>query len=1052
MRLSSARVLSIPPGCPFLPTLVDGLIEGRVVEGLSGLDAFSEATLYLPTRRAARALAALLAERAGGRAMLLPRIVALGEAEDAAFEEAGDAAFEGAEALAPPIPALERRLILTRLVQRWSAEVDRDLLRFGPGIPFMVPASPADAVNLAGDLEALMDAFTTEEIPWDAIASAVEADYSKYFRITLDFVRIAAENWPKILKEREASDPARRRGLLLGLEARRLARERPAAPVIAAGSTGSIPATAALLAAIARLPNGAVVLPGLDTDLDEASWESIGPADSDEADPVHGHPQAILRRLLSHHLRVPRAEVQILGQPSDAAAARTRLLSEALRPADTTERWADFSSDERLALARRGTDGLAVVEAIDERDEALAAALALRETLETPGLTAALVTPDRGLATRVAAELARWGVLVEDSAGTPLSDTPAGRLARLAAEAAALDFHPASMLALLAHPGLRLGWPRDRVERAAAALEIGSFRGPAPAPGLEGLREAFAVCRAQPDTYSPLPRRRLSAEDWALAGELLERLEAAFAPFEALRTRARLDLIALAAAHREILARLSDPGEEEAAAADPGGGDPSWDALDALFDDLELSQAGPLEGRFSDYKDFFAVIARGRTLPPAHRHTHRRLKILGLLEARLLSVDRVVLGGLDEGVWPPRAETDAFLNRPMRARIGLTPPERRIGQTAHDFVQALGVPDVVITRAVKRGGSPTVPSRFLQRLKALAGPELWAGLVARGARWRAYARILETPEPVARLQRPAPRPDPALIPRSLSVTAVETLIRDPYAIYARHVLGLDALEPVAGAPNAAARGSVIHDLLARFVEHYPVDMPDPREALAFFLKEGGEAFAEVERLSPRLHAEWWPRFVALADAFIAWETARRSQLKAIHVETSGRLEITLRDGSAFALRARADRIEIGRDGAVTLLDFKTGAPPTSRMVYAGFSPQLTLQAAMLMRGAFRQVPRAAATPALVYVHTSGGREPLRPVDVKPPRKDAPALDDLVEDHLQRLTGLLSRYVAGEAGFVSRPFPQYANQYSDYDHLARVGEWSMNSFEGLEDGS
>jgi ATP-dependent helicase/nuclease subunit B len=362
------------------------------------------------------------------------------------------------------------------------------------------------------------------------------------------------------------------------------------------------------------------------------------------------------------------------------------------------------------------------------------------------------------------------------------------------------------------------------------------------------------------------------------------------------------------------------------------------------------------------------------------------------------------------------------------------------------------VPDVVITRAVKRGGSPTVPSRFLQRLKALAGPELWAGLVARGARWRAYARILETPDPLPRIGRPAPRPDPALVPRALSVTAVETLIRDPYATYAKHVLCLDALEPVARAPDAAGRGSVIHDLLARFVERYPESLPDPQEALAFFLKEGGEAFAEVERLSPRLHAEWWPRFVAVADAFIAWETQRRGGLTKIHVETAGRLDLTLHDGSRFALRARADRIEIGRDGSMTLLDFKTGTPPSSKVVYAGFSPQLTLQAAMLMEGAFRDVPRAAATPALLYVHTSGGREPLRSVAITPPRKDAPALDALVADHLRQLTGLLSRYVAGEAGFVSRPFPQYASQHSDYDHLARVSEWSMSSANSLEEGA
>jgi ATP-dependent helicase/nuclease subunit B len=245
---------------------------------------------------------------------------------------------------------------------------------------------------------------------------------------------------------------------------------------------------------------------------------------------------------------------------------------------------------------------------------------------------------------------------------------------------------------------------------------------------------------------------------------------------------------------------------------------------------------------------------------------------------------------------------------------------------------------------------------------------------------------------------------------------------------------------------------VIHDLLAGFVQRWPEALPDPQAALNFFTTEGGAAFAPIERLSPRLHAEWWPRLIALADAFIAWETGRRAGIRAIHVETMGQLDLTLHDGSRFALRARADRIEVARDGSMTLLDFKTGAPPSSRVVYAGFSPQLTLQAAMLMAGAFRDVPKATETPALLYVHTSGGREPLKPSEIRPPNKDAAPLDELVADHLRRLTGLLSRYVSGEAGFVSRPFPQYANQHSPYDHLARVGEWSMTGSEGLEEGA
>jgi ATP-dependent helicase/nuclease subunit B len=1040
------RVFTIPPGAPFLATLADALTRGRIIDGLDPA-ALAEATIYLPTRRAARAFAALLAEHGESRTQLLPRIVPLGEADDAEFELAGasgDAAFESAEVLAPPIAPLERRLILTGLIQRWAAEVDRTLLRLEPGTPFLVPSSPADAVGLAASLERLMDAFTSEDIPWDDLAQAVEADFSKYFEITLKFVRIAAENWPKILAERGASDPALRRSALIHAEARRLLKERPAGPVIAAGSTGSMPATAALLAAIARLPNGAVVLPSLDTELDEPSWQAIGGLETDDSDPVHGHPQAMLRRLLDKHLQMPRAAVRPLAAVPDGLAARSRMLSEALRPADTTDGWADIDPEARAELARQGCAGIKLVDAADERDEALAAAIALREALDTPGRTAALVTPDRALAKRVAAELARWTIAVEDSAGVPLSETQAGIAARLAADAAALDFHPTRVLALLAHPRICLGLPRAAVERAASTLEIGLLRGPIPAPGLAGLRLALARTRGTLDRHAPRPKKRLTADDWRLATVVVERLAAAFGKFTAEAFgEDTTDLVVIADAHRRTLTALLDRADE----GEPGEDDGSVEHLAALFDDLALTEARRVRGRFVDYPSFFTALAKERITNPPARVTHRRIKILGLLEARLLSVDRVVLGGLDEGVWPPRAETDAFLNRPMRARVGLAPPERRIGQTAHDFVQALGTEDVVITRAQKRGGSPMVPSRFLQRIKAFAGDDVWQAMLDAGERYLHLARILETPEPARPLPRPAPKPDPALFPRTLSVTEIERLVRDPYSIFARHVLKLDALEPIAVVPSAAARGTIIHRILGDFAKDHPGALPP--HALEDLIQRGENAFAEIQDSFPELYAEWWPRFERLAAAFVVWEEARRAGIAAVHAERSGELPMALPDGSIFTLRARADRIEARRDGGFAIVDFKTGTLPGVGEVYAGFSPQLTLEAAMLMEGAFKDLPASPATPDLVYVHTSGGRKPLTPREVKPPPGDARSVAQIVAEQRLRLAELVGRYVSGEAAYLSRPYPKYAKGYFEYDHLARVKEWSLAS---AEDGA
>lgn len=1034
-----ARVFSIPAGVDFLPGLADALLGGELIAGFPARsDDLAEAVIYLPTRRAARALTMLLSERTGGTTMLLPTIVPLGEVDMLGLDIAGFRSGGSIARLPPAIGAVERRLILSQLVQQWSRSIDRNLIGLEPGIPFIVPSSPADAVALAGDLEALMDQFTTEDAPWSEIAEAVEADYSAYFKLTLEFVRIATESWPHILAERGASDPALRQKQLIEAETARLIETRPTRPIIAAGSTGSIPATARLLAAIAHLPNGAVILPGLDTSLDDTSWSLIGAAGDDETDAVHGHPQTSLHRLLAGFIRLARREVRNIGIATPALQARTRLMSEALRPAESTDLWASMPLQQRLDLAETGSGGISVIQAADEREEALACAVALRETLAAPGRTAALVTPDRGLARRVAAELLRWNIKVEDSAGTPLSQSLAGRLARLTAEVAAGDFEPRALLALLAHPLTTFGMERETIERAVSTLEIGVLRGPAPAPGIDGLRLALKARRAEEPYYQPGPWRRIDDAAWNEAGDLIERISNAFSGFGPTAVSGDINLAALARDHRRTVEALSP-----ADTISPGDG--SQEALYALFDELEQTGGGiGVTGRFVDYLAFFNAFAAERSIASPGHLTHRRLKILGLLEARLLSADRIVLGGLDESIWPPTVRTDAFLNRPMRAKLGLAPPERRIGQTAHDFAQLIANEDVVITRAAKRDGAPMVPSRFLQRMKAFCGDHAWQTMTERGERYRKLADVLERAEPVPPLRRPAPKPDPVFFPRSLSVTEVETLLRDPYAIFARHVLKLDALEPLAVAPGAADRGNVVHDILAAFAGAYPDALPAvPYEEL---IRLGQVGFANIRDAFPQVYAEWWPRFERLAREFVLWEQERRGRITRLFIEHSGRLAFPLKDGSTFTLRGRADRIELDRTGNATVIDFKTGRPPGVREIFAGFAPQMTLEAAMLMEGAFRDIPPPPEAPQLLYIHATGGRPAIEPRPVKQEKGELRTVPDIIAEHRRRLEVKLNEFVTGQAAYVSRPFPKFARRYSDYDHLARVKEWSLTSGE------
>ena len=1027
--MRAPRVFTIPAGTPFLPTLAEALLDGTLTGGWPEGTGLADATIYLPTRRAGRAFAAHLAQRTGSRALLLPRIVPLGDVDEDLFEPGGQAL--------PPIPAGERRLILARLVQKWAAS----LVRETGGTRLAPPDAAADAVALAAELATLMDSLATEGVDWDELESLVETGHSAYFAKTLSFVRIAYENWPAILAERGAADPARCRHEGLLAEAERLERKAPRAPIVAAGSTGSVPATARLLAAIARLPHGGLVLPGLDTELDEEAWASIGGRDGTEepeSGPLWGHPQCMMRRFLAGPLRIGRADVRMLGpvlEPIHPVAARRRMMSEVMRPAASTEAWSR-SPIERDIAATAGCEGLVLVEAADEREEALAIALALRETLEEPGRTAALVTPDRALARRVAVELRRWGVEIEDSAGSPLAETPAGRLARLAAEAAASDFEPLDMLALLAHPAVTLGLPRSQVERAAAALEIGVLRGPAPGPGLSGIAAALRLRREKGSRHDPLPRQNLAATDWDVAADLLDRLVAAFDGFADAAPEAERSLVALAAPHAQTVLALVAGAQEEVA-------DRSWGEVLGLLDELSLMPAhAAIRGRFGEYPAFFTTLARERVLAPDLHAGHRRVKILGLLEARLLEVDRVVLGALDESIWPPTAENDAFLNRPMRLKLGLSPPERRIGQTAHDFAQALGMPDAILTRARKRDGQPTVPSRFLERLRAFVGPSAWRAL---GERGRLYLRLgaeLDRAEPEPPAPRPAPRPGPERFPRSLSVTEVETLIRDPYAIFARRILRLSPLDPIGALPSPAERGTILHGILADFAGAHPGALDGRAEA--DLLQRGTDRFGGLAEAYPELYALWWPDFQRIAPHLLAWERERRAIFGRRFLERDGRLDILLAQGDVLTVRARADRIEADEAGGAAIVDFKSGRVPTNRVVAAGFSPQLTLEAAMLLAGGFRDVPAPAETPGLHYVKL-GGRARLLAQEVVPP-KDGGSLAALIESHVAGLARLARPFAVRGAGYLSPPYPQNALSHSPYDHLARVAEWSLREDE------
>ncbi len=962
------RVFSVDPADPFLATLAARVVDGTLWPGEARpADPFalSAVTIYLPTRRAARALADAFIDAAGG-ATVLPRIAALGEAED----ELPEGAVVG---------ALEARVVLARLIRAWAGVLERTAPE--PDARLLHPAAGPDAIRLAGDLLGLMDQVETQEADWSRLPGLVDrTELAAHWEITTDFLRIATETWPAWLAEAGKLSPAAARRAEAAAAAERL--RDAAGPVIVAGSTGSLPATRRLIRAVAESPWGAVVLPGLDRSADAASWEAVRTAPD-----APGHWQHGLHILLDA-LGLDPADVRRLAPPAtavapaqlslafdDPPAARTALLGAALRPAPETHRWLADRAAIDLAAAFRD---VAIVEAADEREEAAAIAIAMRESVER-GETVSLVTPHRPLARRVRHALARFGLEADDSGGEPLGTTPAGVLARLVATVAA-GGGAADWLALLKHPLATFGsaLSPDAVRRAEKA-----FRGPRIEPGAipAVLRGADATLAAVLEAMAPLASLRGSHTVGAFA-----------------------------AAHQAAVTAVS------AGAGTAQGAE----ALAATF--AELGARDELAVTAGDWPGTFDALVS--TVPVRTAATDAPVRILGPLENRLQPVDHAILGGLNEGTWPQSPDAGPWMSRGMMGAFGIELPERRIGLSAHDFVMAAHAPRVTLTRARRAGGEPTVASRWWQRLHAFAG-DAAAPARSAGRRLVALAAALDAREPVPPPPRPAPTPPLAARPASLNVTEVGRLVRDPYAVYARRVLRLKPLDPIEADPDASDRGSLVHLVLARFIGEGHHRRPD---AAARLVAIAEAALAETLPHAPDFRALWGARLRAIAPKIAAAEAARPTAEHLVEVAA----ETDVLPGRT--LRGRFDRIDIG-EGGVEIIDYKTGNPPTAKQVETFLEPQLPLEAALLRVGALDGVPADLPIAALVYVAIASGRTA---VDWRVVAGDSAS--ELSEQTLARLRALLARYDDPATGYLSRARMQFTSDEGDYDHLARTAEW------------
>lgn len=979
---------------PFLDDLAAGLHASL---STGGPEALADAVVLTPTRRGARALAEAFVAVSGGQALLLPQIRALGDLEEGEPPfEPGDLALD----LPPAVSPLRRRFELARLVVEHQHDLKRTL-------------DAAAALDLADALAGFLDALQIEERDDpDAVERLVEGELAKHWEISAKFLAIAQREWPRRLEDLGLVDVAARRTALLRALADRWRDDPPGSALIAAGSTGAAPAEADLLAVIASAPRGLVVLPGLDQELADDAWAQVGEA----------HPQGALKRLLER-ARVGRADVLpwISGRGTDDPArgrARRRVLNEALRPPEATADWLALIGRLGPGLIAEGLEGLTVLCARNEEDAAAQAALLLREALEEPGRTAALVTPDPALARRVSARLARWGIAADSSAGSPLSASPAGSLMSLVAAAVMDPLDPALLLAIAKHPLARLGLPELSRERALRDLERKGLRGPRP-PSWTAL-----ATRLQPrDTEPPEPLEKARA----LADALRAAIDHAGAPFASGLASAQAALRALA----EAMEMIATDGDGRLGDLWAGAGGEAAAALAASV----IDEGAALPPTTSHG---FAQLVEGLVLREVVRtggNAHPRLRILGLIEARLIRADRLVLAGLEEGTWPRAPATDPFLSRPMRNALGLPPPERRTGQAAHDFAQAACAPEVTLIHAERRDGQPAVKSRWLWRLETLARGA-GVGLPSR-PEVAAWARGLDAPvapppPSLAAAPRPSPTPPAAVRPRELAVTRIETWLRDPYSTYARYVLRLKPLDRPDAPVEAMARGSAIHRAFERYARKQAEDPPPGAPEFEAMLIE---ALAEEGMPQPRMARER-----ALARRLSGWVVEferRRREGASVLVESEGKWSFAA-PGGPFTVTAKADRLE-ARVGGVDVMDFKTGSTPSAKQVRSGFSPQLTLTAAIIAHGGFE--PLGVSQPGdLIYVRVTGRGEGAE-AQVRAAGGGESA--DLAARALQGLAEHVARFDDPATPYLSWTAPQFIGRRgSDYDHLARLWEWHV----------
>ncbi|OFW96610.1 MAG: hypothetical protein A2977_03455 [Alphaproteobacteria bacterium RIFCSPLOWO2_01_FULL_45_8] len=811
---------------------------------------------------------------------------------------------------------------------------------------------------------AFLDEIRTEGISLTTLKNfSSVAGQAEHWEKIQKFLTLVSDHWDAILKDEKCVEPVTWQRRFMDIQADLLERDRTKAPIMIAGSLGTIPSTARLIKVISTLKNGVVILPGLQREQKKEFLSSR-------------HPQFFLHRLLKKLNSAPEGVRELPSKEWNNAS----LFLEKIFDSRFTGPW----------ILPPSMENIQYIETSDQGEEARIICISIRKALEEGKKKILCISSDPKLLHRVSAELGFWSLSVSVQKKS-LLDTQIGSFLHLATLWFSSPFPTVVMASTFKHSFVK---KKKDVWNLFEKYILRTWVGNASLLAIEHLLERESaelepdVCDRLKTFYETLKNHLVFVQEAQPLGFYLDKLESLIAWL--LGSETDLENLFLELAPEEGV------------------------VFQQLWQDLKKSSALIMTHPKMLSEILFSLL-QDHQIPNVSKGNNESIFLMSPAEARFMEADFKILAGLNEGTWPAELRVDPFFSSSMRETLGLPSLETRFSQSAHDFLSAICIPvPVLITRSLRVGGVPSVPSRFLSYLEMRMGA--YNLTFSQNKDLKVWARNLNSVSQKTDLQAPRPLPPVSQRPKRLSVTDVSILLRDPYSIYAKHILKLTRLEPFIPEEKSRLFGLFVHNFLHRWAPTSETPMDVLLSGRAKFLFELYLGPVEQSRFL-------WEKFSILFE----W-VKQQKKLANTSTEIKGEFSFAVED-HLFTLFGKADRVDWDQEGAI-LIDYKTGSIPPLSHVKEGKASQITLEALIFLRGGFSDLPPRLPLRDLQYWG-------LLSEEILSIKEDLSLLTAQTQQNLEQLISSFYKettpYLSHPKGFIKE---------GEYDHLARLQEWSV----------